>query len=181
MGQIRQRPVLERRQTMSSGSTSLCVPRFPGVRSPAFRRKGDRTDFQDRLKAGLRTARRLSPPARKSCHTPRALQQGELVSLATSRSVVCLRKTKTKPRSSPNPTAGGPLTPCPVLRVIMEEEISRVSHHGQSESRQKFSLFSDHWHPRIVGELNGQQVKLAKLQGEFIWHITTTRTSCSWS
>ena len=35
---------------------------------------------------------------------------------------------------------------------------------------QKLSLFSDHWHPRIVGELNGQQVKLAKLQGEFIWH-----------
>jgi mannose-6-phosphate isomerase-like protein (cupin superfamily) len=34
----------------------------------------------------------------------------------------------------------------------------------------KLSLFSDHWHPRIVGELNGQQVKLAKLQGEFIWH-----------
>lgn len=34
----------------------------------------------------------------------------------------------------------------------------------------KFSRFSDHWHPRIVGELNGQQVKLAKLQGEFVWH-----------
>lgn len=35
---------------------------------------------------------------------------------------------------------------------------------------QKLSLFSDHWNPRIVGELNGQQVKLAKFQGEFIWH-----------
>jgi mannose-6-phosphate isomerase-like protein (cupin superfamily) len=35
---------------------------------------------------------------------------------------------------------------------------------------QKLSLFSDHWNPRVVGELNGQQVKLAKLQGEFIWH-----------
>lgn len=34
----------------------------------------------------------------------------------------------------------------------------------------KLSLFSDHWNPRIVGELNGQQVKLAKFQGEFIWH-----------
>jgi len=30
--------------------------------------------------------------------------------------------------------------------------------------------FSDHWHPRIVGELNGQHVKLAKLLGEFVWH-----------
>lgn len=34
----------------------------------------------------------------------------------------------------------------------------------------KFALFSDHWHPRIVGELNGQQVKLVKFQGEFVWH-----------
>jgi mannose-6-phosphate isomerase-like protein (cupin superfamily) len=35
---------------------------------------------------------------------------------------------------------------------------------------QKLSLFSDHWNPRIVGELNGQHVKLAKLKGEFVWH-----------
>ncbi len=36
--------------------------------------------------------------------------------------------------------------------------------------KEKFEKFSDHWNPRIVGELNGQQVKLAKLKGEFIWH-----------
>jgi mannose-6-phosphate isomerase-like protein (cupin superfamily) len=35
---------------------------------------------------------------------------------------------------------------------------------------QKFSLFSERWRPKIVGELNGQYVKLAKLQGEFVWH-----------
>lgn len=35
---------------------------------------------------------------------------------------------------------------------------------------EKFALFSEHWSPKIVGELNGQQVKLAKLKGEFIWH-----------
>ena len=35
---------------------------------------------------------------------------------------------------------------------------------------QKLSLFNDYWNPRIVGELNGQQVKLAKLKGEFVWH-----------
>jgi mannose-6-phosphate isomerase-like protein (cupin superfamily) len=34
----------------------------------------------------------------------------------------------------------------------------------------KFASFSEHWSPKIVGELNGQQVKLAKLQGEFVWH-----------
>lgn len=36
--------------------------------------------------------------------------------------------------------------------------------------REKLSLFSDHWNPRIVAELNGQQVKLARLKGEFVWH-----------
>jgi mannose-6-phosphate isomerase-like protein (cupin superfamily) len=35
---------------------------------------------------------------------------------------------------------------------------------------QKFSLFSKHWSPKIVGELNGQHVKLAKLKGDFVWH-----------
>jgi len=35
---------------------------------------------------------------------------------------------------------------------------------------QKFSLFSDHWSPKIIGELNGQEVKLAKVKGEFVWH-----------
>jgi mannose-6-phosphate isomerase-like protein (cupin superfamily) len=35
---------------------------------------------------------------------------------------------------------------------------------------EKFSLFSDYWSPKIAGELNGQCVKLVKLQGEFIWH-----------
>ncbi len=34
----------------------------------------------------------------------------------------------------------------------------------------KLSLFDEHWHPKIVGELNGQHVKLAKLEGEFFWH-----------
>lgn len=35
---------------------------------------------------------------------------------------------------------------------------------------EKFSQFSDYWNPRIIGELNGQQVKAARLKGEFIWH-----------
>ncbi|MCB0554093.1 MAG: cupin domain-containing protein [Phaeodactylibacter sp.] len=35
---------------------------------------------------------------------------------------------------------------------------------------EKLSLFSEHWSPRIIGELNGQLVKLAKIQGEFVWH-----------
>lgn len=35
---------------------------------------------------------------------------------------------------------------------------------------EKFSLFSEYWSPKIVGELNGQNVKLAKFKGEFVWH-----------
>jgi mannose-6-phosphate isomerase-like protein (cupin superfamily) len=35
---------------------------------------------------------------------------------------------------------------------------------------QKLALFSEHWSPKIVGELNGQHVKLVKFQGPFIWH-----------
>jgi mannose-6-phosphate isomerase-like protein (cupin superfamily) len=35
---------------------------------------------------------------------------------------------------------------------------------------EKFGLFGDHWHPRVVGELNGQHVKLVKFQGPFVWH-----------
>ena len=34
----------------------------------------------------------------------------------------------------------------------------------------KFAQFTDLWHPRIIGELNEQHVKIAKVQGEFIWH-----------
>ena len=35
---------------------------------------------------------------------------------------------------------------------------------------QKFSLFQDQWSPKVIAELNGQEVKLAKVQGEFVWH-----------
>lgn len=34
----------------------------------------------------------------------------------------------------------------------------------------KLAQFQQYWQPRIVAELNGQQVKLVKLQGEFVWH-----------
>ncbi len=35
---------------------------------------------------------------------------------------------------------------------------------------QKFSLFAEHYSPKIVGEINDAYVKLVKLQGEFVWH-----------
>lgn len=35
---------------------------------------------------------------------------------------------------------------------------------------EKFSLFDAYWSPRLVGELNGQHVKLVKVKGDFVWH-----------
>lgn len=35
---------------------------------------------------------------------------------------------------------------------------------------EKFDLFNDHWSPKVVAELNGQQVKLVKFKGPFVWH-----------
>ena len=35
---------------------------------------------------------------------------------------------------------------------------------------QKFALFTEQWSPKVVGELNGQQVKIARIGGEFVWH-----------
>jgi mannose-6-phosphate isomerase-like protein (cupin superfamily) len=40
--------------------------------------------------------------------------------------------------------------------------------------KEKLTLFTEHWSPKIVGELNNQQVKLAKLLGEFDWHHHAT-------
>jgi mannose-6-phosphate isomerase-like protein (cupin superfamily) len=36
--------------------------------------------------------------------------------------------------------------------------------------QEKFAAFQDHWSPKIVGELNGQHIKLVKFQGDFVWH-----------
>jgi mannose-6-phosphate isomerase-like protein (cupin superfamily) len=36
--------------------------------------------------------------------------------------------------------------------------------------REKLALVAEHWSPHIVAALNGQQVKLVKLKGEFVWH-----------
>lgn len=51
-----------------------------------------------------------------------------------------------------------------------------MSESGQASSlckvslAQKFAAIDDHWNPRIIGELNGQHVKIAKIHGAFDWH-----------
>lgn len=44
----------------------------------------------------------------------------------------------------------------------MEHEVVNLS--------EKLSRIQDYWDPKVVGELNGQEVKLARVRGEFIWH-----------
>jgi mannose-6-phosphate isomerase-like protein (cupin superfamily) len=46
----------------------------------------------------------------------------------------------------------------------MDETIDKIN------IEEKFALFDERWSPKIVGELNGQHVKLVKLHGEFVWH-----------
>jgi mannose-6-phosphate isomerase-like protein (cupin superfamily) len=46
----------------------------------------------------------------------------------------------------------------------MAQEIAKIN------LAEKFDQIPDHWNPRIAGELNGQQVKLAKFKGAFEWH-----------
>ncbi len=48
--------------------------------------------------------------------------------------------------------------------VALTSPIDRIS------LDEKFAAVTEHWSPRIVGELNGQHVKIARLLGEFVWH-----------
>ena len=42
--------------------------------------------------------------------------------------------------------------------------------HTAINFRQKFSLFDEQWQPKVVAQMNNYQFKVAKLQGDFIWH-----------
>ena len=51
-----------------------------------------------------------------------------------------------------------------------QRDQSSVIEMNKINLAEKFSLFSETWTPKLVGELNGQHVKLAKIKGEFVWH-----------
>jgi mannose-6-phosphate isomerase-like protein (cupin superfamily) len=44
---------------------------------------------------------------------------------------------------------------------------------------EKFARFTDHWSPKVVGDLNGQQVKLVQFRGAFVWHQHVTEAELS--
>lgn len=51
-----------------------------------------------------------------------------------------------------------------ILNLIKKQVMTAIN------LQEKFNLFNDHWNPKIIGELNGQAIKLAKVKGEFVWH-----------
>src|SRR3954464_3497898 len=57
---------------------------------------------------------------------------------------------------------------CLTARPTAEAPEARRMDKG--DPKEKFALFPAHWSPKVVGELNGQHVKLVKLRGEFVWH-----------
>jgi mannose-6-phosphate isomerase-like protein (cupin superfamily) len=64
---------------------------------------------------------------------------------------------------------------CPTRHLSFYRLLSRSfrSYNFRMEKvnlRDKLALFADHWNPRVAGELNGQQVKLVKFSGPFVWH-----------
>lgn len=42
--------------------------------------------------------------------------------------------------------------------------------HNPVDIAEKLSLFSAHWSPKVVAQLNDYEIKLVKVQGEFVWH-----------
>src|ERR1700733_8184622 len=66
-------------------------------------------------------------------------------------------------------------------RTLAKSEIATPSHarlENPCEARdmdkisldEKFSLFSEQWRPKVIAALNGQEVKIVKVKGEFPWH-----------
>lgn len=51
---------------------------------------------------------------------------------------------------------------------------SEKMEHTTVNIAEKLALITEHWSPRIVGQVNGMHVKLVKLQGEFVWHSHET-------
>ena len=63
---------------------------------------------------------------------------------------------------------GGPRSPC--VRPVHEDWGQEDPGLRKVNLAEKLSQFTDLWRPRVVGALNGQEVKLAKLAGEFVSH-----------
>ena len=52
----------------------------------------------------------------------------------------------------------------------MDKTMTKVITNKSINLMEKLSLFSDHWSPKVIAEMNDYQFKLVKLKGEFTWH-----------
>jgi len=55
--------------------------------------------------------------------------------------------------------------------VNWECKFLRIDTMNKGSLDQKFALINEHWRPKVVAQLNGQEVKLVKFQGIFPWHL----------
>jgi mannose-6-phosphate isomerase-like protein (cupin superfamily) len=56
------------------------------------------------------------------------------------------------------------------LALARATAISEARPMDKVNLAEKLGRFHEHWNPKVVGELNGQHVKLVKFEGEFVWH-----------
>ena len=47
---------------------------------------------------------------------------------------------------------------------------SHTAPHSAINFAQKYSLFTEQWQPKVIAQMNNYQFKLARLEGEFVWH-----------
>ena len=56
------------------------------------------------------------------------------------------------------------------LYPIQKKYFHKIQTMQTINIKEKYARFTDHWNPRIIGQANGQDIKLAKVKGEFVWH-----------
>jgi mannose-6-phosphate isomerase-like protein (cupin superfamily) len=54
---------------------------------------------------------------------------------------------------------------------MTDAPLTQKAHPGKFNLTDKFARFSEHWRPKTVAALNGQEIKLVKVKGEFPWHV----------
>ena len=87
-------------------------------------------------------------------------------------------------RVAPRPRARPPL-PLPTPHAAARRWLASEAIHDSSSCTfvnlsDGFSKFSDHWSPKVVGEVNGMHVKIVKLEGEFDWQCAPVPCCCCW-
>jgi mannose-6-phosphate isomerase-like protein (cupin superfamily) len=57
-----------------------------------------------------------------------------------------------------------------MLGSMLSAHARKDRHMEKVNLAQKFAMFTDHWNPRVIGQINDYEIKIVKVQGEFVWH-----------